>query len=109
MLVTVTTEAQLQAVFDNWIAGSDSDERRVIHTVFGQFMVSPEAAIFHTVTGLLCFNVPEWQRQFERWRDGEIARQPNHLETIRYWTLRVSDLLQSDWGVQHKLIVKECL
>ncbi|MBT3205217.1 MAG: hypothetical protein HOM14_03860 [Gammaproteobacteria bacterium] len=109
MLVYVTTSRQLQQAFDHWLAETGSDERQVIKNVFDQFLAAPEAEIFHTVTGLVCFNVPEWQQQFDRWRDGEITRDPHNLETIRYWTLQVSDLIQSDWGVRHKLIVKECL
>lgn len=109
MLVFVTTPRQLQTAFDTWITEVDSKDRRIIKNVFDQFMASPWAQTYHTLTGLVCFNVQQWQQGFDCWRDAEIARHPSNLEIIHYWTLRVSDLIQSDWGVQYKLIVKECL
>jgi len=109
MLVTVTTATQLENALNDWISESDSEERRIVKKVFDQFMASTEAKNFHTKTGLVCFNGPEWQAAFNRWRDAEIARQPQNLDTIHYWTLRVSRLIQSDWMITNKLIVKECL
>ena len=109
MLVTVTTPTQLNNALNDWIAESDSEERRIVKKVFDQFMTSTEANNFHTVTGLVCFNGPEWQVAFNRWRDGEITRQPHNLDTLHYWTVRVSNLIQSDWMIINKLIVTECL
>jgi hypothetical protein len=109
MLVTVTTATQFESALNYWISESDSEERRIVKKVFDQFMASNEAKIFHTVTGLVCFNGPHWQLVFNRWRDGEITRKPQNLDTIHYWTLRVSNLIQSDWMINNKLIVTECL
>lgn len=109
MIVFVTTPIQLEQAFTDWMDESQGNDREIIHKVFQAFMASSEAKIFHTVTGLISFPYPKWQRLFEQWRDAEISRNPEHLEKIHYWTRRVSELIGSDWGVKHKLTVMDCL
>lgn len=108
MLVYVTTPQQFESAFLDWSTQNSSDDRRIIHVVFNEFMHSDEAQEFYTSTQLYSFTVSHWLVQFNRWRDHEIKRQPASLEKIRYWCLHLSDLMQSDWGVGHKLIVQEC-
>ena len=109
MLVFVATHAQFEKAFLTWIDETGADDRKIIHRVFNAFIHSVHARGFHTSTGLICFYYAWWQEQFALWRDAEIKLHPEQIEAIRFWSERLSELLQSSWSIQHKLIVRECL
>jgi hypothetical protein len=109
VIVYVTTGKQLEKAFSQWIDLGEHEHRQIIKNVFDSFMWSPEAKLFHTVTGLISFPFPAWLSQFHLWRDNEIQKTPDNLEKIHFWTEKVSRHVQSDWAIQNKLIVKECL
>lgn len=109
MLVYVATPQQFGDAFVHWCKQTQGNDRLMLHKVFNEFMTSNFAKPFYTTTHLYSFTIEQWISQFNFWRDSEIIRQPKHLETIRYWCIQLSDLLQSNWGVDYKLIVKECL
>lgn len=109
MLVFVATPQQFEHAFEHWCEQTTSKNRLILHNVFNEFMASSQASCFLTTTQLYSFTFEHWLKQFESWRDSEILRQPQHLETIRYWCIQLSDLMQSTWSIQYKLIVKECL
>ncbi len=109
MIIYVTTPGQLQRAFEDWIAEDPVDERRIIQRVFEAFMATPAAASLHTVSGLVCFPVETWELKFRRWIETEVDRAPDSEENIRRYGELVIDHLYSPWGIEHKLIVRECL
>lgn len=109
MLVYVTTPRLIEQAFNHWIAQSPSDERKIVYRVYQEFMESPQAKSFYKVTQLISFAYPQWQSAFDQWRAQEIYTHPANQEKIRYYTERLAALLQSDWALEHKLIVQECL
>ncbi len=109
MIIYVTTPGQLQRAFDDWIAEEPKDERRIIQRVFEAFMATPAAASLHTVSGLVCFAVETWELKFRRWIETEVERAPASEGNIRRYAEMVIDHIYSPWGIEHKLIVRECL
>jgi hypothetical protein len=109
MIVYVTTPAQLERAFKGWISERPCDERRIVKTVFEAFMATPEAAPLHTVSGLVCFPIESWELKFRRWIEIEVERVPGSEDNIRRYAEMVIDHLYSSWGIDHKLIVRECL
>ncbi|MBL7002466.1 MAG: hypothetical protein ISR69_00390 [Gammaproteobacteria bacterium] len=108
MIVIVATEEKINTAFNQWINEQSDDERKILFAIYQEFMASSFASEFHTVTGLICYSQADWQQAFELWRDREIQRTPQSLEKIRYWSIKLSDLIYSDWSVRYKLVVKEC-
>jgi S-methylmethionine-dependent homocysteine/selenocysteine methylase len=106
MIIYVTTERQLKQAFDDWIAENPIDERRIIQRVFEAFMAT---ASLHTVSGLVCFAVETWELKFRRWIETEVERAPASEGNIRRYAEMVIDHIYSPWGIEHKLIVRECL
>jgi hypothetical protein len=109
MLVYVVTPEQFESAFLNWIKETDSDDRKIVHKVFNQFMCSPLAHMFHTCTGLISFGIVQWKVQFEEWVKQEIQRSPNSEANRRHYTDLLIQLLESSWAIERKLIVSECL
>ena len=109
MLVYVVTPEQLESAFQNWIQETGSDERKIVHKVFKQFMSSPQAHLFHTCTGLISFGIVQWKVHFEEWVTQEVQRSPSSEANIRHYTGLLIQLLESSWAIQRKLIVSECL
>lgn len=109
MLVYVVTPEQLESAFMNRIKETGSDDRKIVHKVFEQFMCSPQARLFHTCTGLISFGIVQWKAQFEEWVMQEIQRSPGSEANIRRYTNLLIQLLESSWAIEKKLIVSECL
>lgn len=109
MIIYVTTPRQLARAFEDWINEHPSEERRIIQTVFEAFMATPAAASLHTVSGLVCFPVESWELKFRRWIETEVERAPDSEGNIRRYAEMVIDHLYSSWGIDHKLLVRECL
>ncbi len=109
MLVYVTTPKLIRQAFEDWIADTGEDERKILWVIFQSFMDSREAHEFKTSTRLISFTYPHWLAAFWRWRDREILDHPAQLDKIHYYTRRLCELLQSDFGQVYKLIVRECL
>ncbi len=109
MLVYVTTPKIINQAFLDWVEHTGEEQRKIVHRVFQEFMDSPQASGFHSSSGLICFDYPQWQSMFDQWRDLEIRNHPEHQEKIRYYTDKLCMHLQSDWAVQHKLVMKEHL
>ena len=109
MLVYAATPKQFEYALNQWTLSAEREHRLRVKAVLDQFMGDELAKPLRTETGLFCFTYPDWQIAFTRWRDHAIRRQPQQLEKIQYWTRQVSALLQSDWGLTHKLVVRECL
>ena len=109
MLVYVVTPEQFESAFLNWVKETGSDERKIVHKVFKQFMCSAQASLFHTCTGLISFGIVQWNVQFEEWITQEIQRSPGSEANIRHYTTLLIQLLESSWAIERKLIVSECL
>jgi hypothetical protein len=112
MIVYVVTHKQLEKSFLDWKqekTNQEQTERQFIYQVFVSFMNSPDAKLFHTVTGLICFPIAQWKIQFEQWCVNEITLKPKSEETIRHWSERLINHLESPWCIDEKLIVSECL
>ena len=103
MLVYVVTPEQLESAFLNWIQETGSDERKIVHKVFKQFMCSPQARLFHTCTGLISFGIVQWKVQFEEWVKQEIQRSPSSEANIRHYTGLLIQLLESSWAIRKKV------
>ena len=113
MIVYVVTYKQLDQAFHRWISSayteSETAERTFVYRVYKEFMASREARLFHTVTGLVSFPLDQWVGQFEIWINLEIKKQPTSEVNIRKWSNRLIEHLSSNWCLDQKLIVKECL
>jgi len=109
MLVYVVTPEQFESAFLNWIKETGSDDSKIVHMVFKQFMCSSQAHMFHSCTGLISFGIVQWRAQFDEWVKQEIQRSPGSEANIRRYTNLLIELLESSWGIASKLIVTECL
>lgn len=113
MIVYVVTHQQIETAFNDWIRDATTDReasgRRFMYRVFKTFMASPEARLFHTITGLISFALDQWIARFEIWVSLEIKKQPGSEANIRKWSHRLIAHLSSNWCLDQKLIVKECL
>jgi hypothetical protein len=109
MIVYVSTSEQIDLAFQQWIDETKEDDRRIVHLVYKEFMLSDCAKAYNTVSGLTSFNLDDWQIVFRQWIDQEIIENPGNAADIRKWSSMLIDLISSDWGINHKLIVRECL
>jgi hypothetical protein len=109
MLVYVATTEQIDKAFHLWISETDEDDRRIVHLVYKEFMLSEIANTYNTVSGLISFSLEDWQVKFQQWIDNEILTNPSNANAIRRWSGMLIALISSEWAVRHKLIVRECL
>jgi hypothetical protein len=109
MLVYVATPEQIDQAFICWIDETGDDTRRVVHQVYRWFMSTEYAKAYNTVSGLISFSLDDWLGVFRQWIDKEIIANPGNVADIRKWSSMLIDLISSDWGINHKLIVRECL
>jgi hypothetical protein len=113
MLVYVATPQQIDQAFGRWVNDSSDDvskrTRRIVHIIYREFMATHNAVAFNTVTGLVSFPLDRWLLSFRAWVNQEIAENPYNASDIRRWSDLLIALLSSDWCIEQKLIVTECL
>jgi hypothetical protein len=108
LLVFVINQAVIDSAFESFLPAGDPGVD-FVHRLFAEFIASEQARFFHKRTGLIVFTLDEWQRQFNDWMLEQIGRSPDNEGRIRDWCGKLSELLQSSWGIEHGLIVRECL
>jgi hypothetical protein len=109
MLVYVATSSKIENAFNQWIKDNESDDNKIIYQVYSWFMRTEAGKQFYTPSGLVCFSLEDWVSAFEQWVSKEIAAHQKNADNIRKWSDYLIRLLSSDWGIERKLIVAECL
>ena len=112
MKAYVATAKQIDQAFESWIdAGGESERqgRKFVRAIYQSFMLTEQAQIYHTVTGLVCYPLDNWIECFNCWVQSEVDLAPEKETWILDLTGQVIELLDSNWCIKHKLIARECL